>query len=167
MYRGKEFPALQGCYISADFFSGIFYKIIPNGSGGWTVGTQTLSPTGIVDFGETENGEVYAVSNTRNGVYRITPVGTTPTNDLQGGKALASIYPSLISDGKVQVDLHQLSSYQYFELIDLGGRVVFKTELSKQTGSRTISLTPNLAAGMYLAKVSSGLGVSVQKVYVQ
>ena len=167
VYRGKDFPALQGCYIAADFFSGVFYKIIPNGSGGWTVGTQTLSPTGIVDFGETESGEVYAVSNTRNGVYRITPVGTTPTNDVQEGKALASIYPSLISDGKVQVELYKISTHQYFELIDLGGRVVFKTELSKQTGSRTISLTPNLAAGVYVAKVSSGFGVSVQKVYVQ
>lgn len=71
VYRGNAYPALRGCYLSADFYSGIFYKIVPNGSG-WDITTQTLSPTGIVDFGETESGEVYVVSNTRNSVYRVT-----------------------------------------------------------------------------------------------
>lgn len=70
VYRGSRYPALQGVYLSADFYSGKFYKIVPNGSG-WDVTTQTLSPTGIVDFGETESGEVYVVSNTGNSVYRV------------------------------------------------------------------------------------------------
>ncbi|GAA3917180.1 PQQ-dependent sugar dehydrogenase [Chitinophaga oryziterrae] len=73
VYRGAAYPALQGCYLSADFYSGIFYKIVSNGSG-WDVTTQTLSPTGIVDFGETESGEVYVVSNTGNSVYRVTSI---------------------------------------------------------------------------------------------
>ncbi|UPK67425.1 PQQ-dependent sugar dehydrogenase [Chitinophaga filiformis] len=72
VYRGTAYPSLQGCYLGADFYSGIFYKIVPGGSGGWTVTTQTLSPTGIVDFGETESGEVYVVSHTGNSVYRVT-----------------------------------------------------------------------------------------------
>ena len=71
VYRGTTYPALQGTYLSADFYSGVFYKIVPNGTG-WDVTTQTLSPTGIVDFGETESGEVYVVSNTGNSVYRVT-----------------------------------------------------------------------------------------------
>jgi len=71
VYRGTASPLLQGWYLSADFYSGIFYLVAPNGAGGWNVSTQTLSPTGIVHFGETENGEAYAVSNTGNGVYRI------------------------------------------------------------------------------------------------
>jgi glucose/arabinose dehydrogenase len=72
VYRGTTYPSLQGVYLSADFYSGIFYKIVPNGSGGWDITTQTLSPTGIVDFGETESGEVYVVSHTGNSVYRVT-----------------------------------------------------------------------------------------------
>jgi glucose/arabinose dehydrogenase len=71
VYRGNIYPALKGVYLSADFYSGIFYKIVPDGSG-WNVSTQTLAPTGIVDFGETESGEVYVVSNTGNSVYRVT-----------------------------------------------------------------------------------------------
>ena len=166
VYRGTAYPSLQGCYVAADFYSGIFYKIIPNGSA-WTVGTQILSPTGVVDFGETEDGEVYVVSNTRSSVYRLTPAATTSTNTIQAGKNLASIYPSLVSDGFVKVELHAPTFYQYFELIDMNGRRILKADLSKQMGTRTIQLSPNLTTGMYVAKVSSNLGVVVQKIYIQ
>lgn len=166
VYRGTDYPSLQGCYVAADFFSGIFYKIIPNGANAWTVSTQTLSPTGIVDFGETEDGEVYVVSNTRNSVSRLIP-GTTSSRTVQGTKALASIFPSLVSDGFVKVELHAPTFYQYFELIDMNGRRLLKTDLSKQIGTRTIQLGSNLTTGMYVAKVSSNLGVTVQKIYVQ
>jgi glucose/arabinose dehydrogenase len=71
VYRGTAYPALQGYNISADFYSGVFYTTISNGSGGWITSTQTLSPNGIADFGETEDGEAYAVSLTGNSVYRI------------------------------------------------------------------------------------------------
>jgi hypothetical protein len=168
VYRGKEYASLQGCYIAADFYSGVFYKIIPNGANAWTVGTQTLSPNGIVDFGETENGEVYAVSNTRNSVLRIILTGTTATTNVQLNNSLATIYPSLISNRIVLVDLHQISSsYQFFELMDLKGNMVLRTELNKQTGTISIPLSQNLASGIYVAKVSSSLGVVVQKIYIQ
>ena len=167
VYRGNAYPSLQGCYVAADFYSGVFYKIIPNGTNAWTVGTQTLSPTGVVDFGETEDGEVYVVSNTRSSVYRLTPAATTSTNNIQAGKTLASIYPSLVSEGFLKVELHAPSFYQYFELIDMNGRRILTTDLSKQMGVRRIQLSPNLTRGMYVAKVSSNLGVVVQKIYIQ
>jgi glucose/arabinose dehydrogenase len=167
VYRGTDYPALQGCYVAADFYSGIFYKIIPNGSSAWTVGTQVLSPTGVVDFGEDEDGEVYVVSNTRNSVSWLTSVGTTSSKNPQEVKALARIYPSLVSDGFVKVEMYAPTFYQYFELIDMNGRRLLTTDLSKQMGTRTIPLNPNLATGMYVAKVSSNLGVTVQKIYIQ
>ncbi len=167
VYRGTDYPALQGCYVAADFYSAIFYKIIPNGASAWTVATQTLSLTGVVDFGETEDGEVYVVSNTRNSVSRLTSVGTTSSKNPQEAKALARIYPSLVSDGFVKVEMYAPTFYQYFELIDMNGRRLLTTDLSKQMGTRTIPLNPNLATGMYVAKVSSNLGVTVQKIYVQ
>lgn len=71
VYRGAAYPALQGYNISADFYSGTFYTTISDGAGGFVTSTQAISPTGIVDFGETEDGEAYAVSLTSNNVYRI------------------------------------------------------------------------------------------------
>jgi hypothetical protein len=49
----------------------------------------------------------------------------------------------------------------------MNGRRILKADLSKQTGTRIISLNPNLTTGMYVAKVSSNLGVTVQKIYIQ
>lgn len=78
VYRGSTYPILQGYNISADFFSGTLYKTVSDGSGGWITSTQMLSTTGIADFGETENGEAYAVSLTGNSVYRISASSPLP-----------------------------------------------------------------------------------------
>ncbi len=78
VYRGAGYPSLQGYNISADFYSGTFYLTISNGAGGWNTTTQILSPTGIVDFGETEAGEAFVVSLTGNSVYRVVTTGVVP-----------------------------------------------------------------------------------------
>jgi glucose/arabinose dehydrogenase len=70
VYRGTD-ADLQGWYVAADFYSGRFYIIKPNGSGGWTTIVQNTVQTGIADFGETENGELYAASLTGNAVYQV------------------------------------------------------------------------------------------------
>ncbi len=77
VYRGSGSPALQGYYVAADFYSGTFYLINPGQEGGWNILTQTIPTTGIADFGETEIGEVYAVSLTANALYRVTAEGGT------------------------------------------------------------------------------------------
>lgn len=92
VYRGTAYPFLQGYYLSADFYSGTFYRIVSNGSGGWNTSLQTLSPTGIADFGETENGEVYTVSLTANTVYHITATIVLPVT-------LVDFSGYLINDG--------------------------------------------------------------------
>ncbi|MEJ7586126.1 MAG: PQQ-dependent sugar dehydrogenase [Ferruginibacter sp.] len=77
VYRGTNYPSIQGYNISADFYSGVFYLTVSNGAGGFTTTTQTLTPSGVVDFGETENGEAYVVSLTASAVYHLAS-GTVP-----------------------------------------------------------------------------------------
>jgi len=72
VYRGTTYPAMYGWYFGCDFYTNTFYKIRPNGAGGWSVFTQSISPNNIVDFGETEAGEVYVVSLGSGTVYRLT-----------------------------------------------------------------------------------------------
>lgn len=81
VYRGTNYPSMQGYNFSADFYSGIFYKTVSNGAGGFTTTTQILSPTGIVDFGETESGEAYVISLTSSAVYHLSS-GTVPVTFL-------------------------------------------------------------------------------------
>ena len=80
VYRGTVYPLLKGWYVAADFYSGIFYKLKSNGVGGFNTFTQNLAPTGIVNFGETEDGEVYVVSNTNNSVMRLMATSFLPLN---------------------------------------------------------------------------------------
>lgn len=85
VYRGNTYIALRGYYIGADFYTGTFFKVFyDNNTQLATTYTQVLSPTGISDFGETEDGELYAVNLTSNTVYRIGsdgPLGYTFTGN--------------------------------------------------------------------------------------
>ena len=81
VYRGTtnaSNASLRGYYLAIDFFSGDIYKIKPDGSGGWTTNIQSGVSTGIVNFGEAENGELYAVSLTSGTLSSISVSGVLP-----------------------------------------------------------------------------------------
>jgi hypothetical protein len=68
VYRGTRYPGMQGYYIGADFYSGNIHIIGP-ASGTTTTTVQNSSFTNISDFGEAENGEVYALGLSSGAVY--------------------------------------------------------------------------------------------------
>jgi glucose/arabinose dehydrogenase len=87
VYRGSAYPSLQGYYICADFISANLWKIIPNGSGGWNVYEQlTKVPKKITSFGEDEDGELYAVSNGTNTLYKLQ---ATPPSSQEKSNSIA------------------------------------------------------------------------------
>jgi hypothetical protein len=61
VYRGTSYPNLYGWYICVDFYSANGWLIQPNGNG-WNVQRQSGLPANIGGFGESEDGELYAVS---------------------------------------------------------------------------------------------------------
>lgn len=104
VYRGTAQPAMYGYYLATDFYSGEFFIINPDGIGGWTTTTQTLSPTGIADFGETESGEAYIVSLTAGTVYRL--------NAVEGGPVPVTLLNFSGSVVNRQVQLHWKTSVE-------------------------------------------------------
>lgn len=71
VYRGTEYPSLQGYYITADFYSGLTWLISPNGSS-WTVSAPYNLDPFIASFSETSDGStIYAVSLAANTVYKV------------------------------------------------------------------------------------------------
>lgn len=83
VYRGNEFASFRGYYIAADVYSGTIHILWPNGSGGFDSSAQAApTVTGIVGFGEAEDGTLYVVrqtgSNATSGLYKITSVGGAP-----------------------------------------------------------------------------------------
>jgi glucose/arabinose dehydrogenase len=77
VYRGSEYPFLQGFYIMVDYATGNGWLIKSNGSGGWNVHAQTGWPTNITTFGEMNDGTLYAAKG--NGtVYKVTASAPLP-----------------------------------------------------------------------------------------
>ena len=97
VYRGTAFPALQGYYVAADFYSGTFYLVARNGNN-FTTNTQVIPTTGIADFGETENGEAYVVSLTGGAVYRLEAASGGPL------PVTLSAFTGSVSGGAVKLD---------------------------------------------------------------
>lgn len=76
VYRGPDYGALQGIYLSADFFSGRIYKIKKNGAT-WTIDATQVGLTNITSYGEAENGKLYAVT-LGGSVVEVTTSSTLP-----------------------------------------------------------------------------------------
>jgi hypothetical protein len=164
VYRGAANPALQGWYIGADFYSGVFYKIFPNGIGGWITSTQTLSPIGMADFGEDENGEAYAVSLISNSVYRI---GTNSTVGISGSRpgSGTQVLPAVSGDGDLYMNLDPDWGYQFMEIINMNGAIVAKEDITDRKGRIHTSLG-QLSKGIYLLRLSGATNNYVNKLVI-
>jgi len=137
VYRGSAYPSLQGYNISADFYSGTFYKTVSDGAGGWNTSTQVLSPTGIADFGETENGEAYVVSLTGNSVYRLVSSGVVPVT--------LTSFTGTVNNAGVQLNWQttreeNIQRYQ-IEYSNDGTSFTFLGAVSAQNGATPVNYT--------------------------
>lgn len=78
VYRGNKYVSLRGYYIATDFFTGNIYLVKHDSithTNTTTVQTPAVVITNIADFGETEDGELYAVSLS-GAVYRVVSTGS-------------------------------------------------------------------------------------------
>jgi glucose/arabinose dehydrogenase len=71
IYRGSNFPALQGTYLYGDFCLGEIWGLVKNGSV-WTPTLLADTDFYISSFGEDESGELYVVDYVGGTVYRLT-----------------------------------------------------------------------------------------------
>lgn len=74
VYRGQQFPALNGVYLYSDYCSGNIWAIYPAAaaeSGGWTNSLLTKSQHTVSSFGEDEAGELYLTDLAAGTVYRL------------------------------------------------------------------------------------------------
>lgn len=79
VYRGAEFPGLQGYYLATDFYSGRLWLIKPQSPGpGWDISVKTGMATGISSISETNDGTLYAVSLNTGAIFKIVIPIVTP-----------------------------------------------------------------------------------------
>ena len=74
VYRGSEYPDVLGKYFCADFCTGQFFTVEPDGAGGWTGQEVADFNYDITTFGEDVNGELY-VARLSGNIYKLTADG--------------------------------------------------------------------------------------------
>ncbi len=59
IYRGDQYPQMNGIYFSGDYCSGKIWGLMQDGNGGWAYGLVLDTNTQITGAGEDENGDIY------------------------------------------------------------------------------------------------------------
>lgn len=77
-YHGSRYPDMDGYYIGSDYYSGIFHILAPESGSGRMGAIMLDNKINISDFGEGENGEIYAVSMADNSVFRFVDANVDP-----------------------------------------------------------------------------------------
>lgn len=72
VYRGCEMPGIYGHYIFADYCSGKFWTITPDGNNWKTVELANLNNNNFSAFGETNTGELFVIGHGNGAVAKIT-----------------------------------------------------------------------------------------------
>jgi len=80
VYRGSQYPNMQGHYLFGDFCHNRLNSLIPDGLGGWTPVTHTVSINQPAAFGQDPSGELYVAAIFDGIIYKIkdTSVQVTP-----------------------------------------------------------------------------------------
>jgi uncharacterized repeat protein (TIGR03806 family) len=78
VYRGSALPGLVGSYLFADFGSGRIWRLVSNGSGGFTSDELLDTSLSIASFGQGNDGELYVVDIAGGGLYQIADGGVDP-----------------------------------------------------------------------------------------
>ncbi len=72
VYRGADYPGMYGYYLCADFVSGNWWWIYPDGAGGWINERMDDVQLDISSFGEDVNGELYCAELYSGQIFRVT-----------------------------------------------------------------------------------------------
>ncbi len=78
VYRGTLIPQLVGRFVYGDYGSGRIWAVEPNPMGGFAA--RELADTAFVlaSFGQTLDGEVYALDAATGQIHQLVPMGATP-----------------------------------------------------------------------------------------
>lgn len=72
VYRGQEFPSLEGIYVYGDYCSGRIWGLARSGGGGWRAAQLARADIRLSSFGEDEAGELYLVDMGQGELLKLT-----------------------------------------------------------------------------------------------
>jgi glucose/arabinose dehydrogenase len=173
VYRGTQFPSLVGYYVCADYISDNVWLIRPNGSG-WQVIQQSGLPGAIAAFGETEAGEMVALSLDAGTVYSVAVSGSLPVTLISFTAKAQPGYTELQWKTTREIDVQKYTveystdgvqwlkagdvapltgqatpEYYFKHSIEVNGRLFYRLDMIDRDGSHAYSriITTNALAG--------------------
>lgn len=81
VYRGSQYPNMNGHYLFGDFCHNRLNSLIPDGQGEWTPITHTVAINQPAAFGQDTAGELYVAAVFDGIIYKIRDTAVQPTPD--------------------------------------------------------------------------------------
>lgn len=72
VYRGQQYPQLQGVYFYADYSFGNVWSLVQTSPGVWSGELELDAGFNVSSFGEDQSGELYVTGRNSGGLYRVT-----------------------------------------------------------------------------------------------
>jgi len=170
VYRGNDYPLLNGKYLVTDYCGPTFYAISQNGMGEWIaelVNEQFSGQfSGFVAFGEDVNGEMYAVRLTNGTIYRIEepcsafiPVITEDGSTLTStpGESYQWLLEGILIEGATDQTYVADATGNYTVVVDAGNGCIVESEpvnvlvssIAEVTLFDQLTFSPNPSTGQF------------------
>ena len=140
VYRGDDYPNLQGHYLFTDLCTGRMWTLFPDGAGGWDTTDQgKMTDNSFTTFGQAMDGELYVAERTGN-IYRIRTTVGASTKDLEDfGYQLLTPFPNPFSETTlIKYELAKQQELQLYVVDMLGRKVVTLEQEKKQQGKHQV-----------------------------
>lgn len=164
VYRGLQYPALEGLYFFADFCSneiGYATQTAPDNFDITFVDTFPLG--GASAFGQDRNGELYVAGVISGAIFKITATSLSLDNN-----ALSQIrmFPNPAQD-QLHFDFEEANSTIHsIEIYSINGKLVLSSK-SFENRLKTIS-TKTVSSGLYLVEITNIHGAkTIRKLMIQ
>lgn len=150
VYRGSQFPDLQGWYICGDYMLSVVFLLKKTTDG--LIATMQDKMPNFTTFGEDENGEIYG-ADYEGKLYRLVlPVVPPPAEKFLSRAKESIIYPTVVTNNSITIQMN--SVFNAVSIMNMNGQAVFTQKLPA-TKLNTVRLTiPTLTNGMYILQLA-------------
>jgi glucose/arabinose dehydrogenase len=150
VYRGSNYPALDGHYVFSDFCGDWIMTIYDNGGSWATINHGTWANSGFSTFGEDMNGELYVAALFTGVIYQLSDL--IDLEELESN-AVTSIYPNP-TEGVITISFDYREGQNYtLEIHSITGQLVKQTS-SISSSEIQLDLS-SLNGGIYTFRIYS------------
>jgi glucose/arabinose dehydrogenase len=161
VYRGTQFPNMQGKYFNVDYCSGRIRAVFLSGNQ-WKMELVGLEDEFAYSaWGEDINGELYVADLEESSIEHVVDTsGMSPQKTLVNGNAAAILWPNP-NDGQFTAQWYAGANEQcQLEIVNLLGQKVWTETTTTVEGVNTLSYSgTELKNGEYFLVVHTGNGV--------